>query len=67
MSVVSNLLITFSPFFVSATLAFGVLKYADSKQAPIKHWAMDQRKEADKVFPTKNKHLDFALCLAHGT
>jgi hypothetical protein len=67
MSAVSSLLNTFSPFFVSATLAFGVLKYADSKQAPVKHWAMQQRKEADKAFPTKNKRLDFALCLAHGT
>jgi hypothetical protein len=31
------------------------------------HWALQRRLEADKAFPTKNKHLDFTMCLAHGT
>jgi hypothetical protein len=67
MSVASSLLLTFSPFFAAVTLTFGAMKYADEKRAPLNHWALQRRLEADKVFPTQNKRLDFTLCLAHGT
>eukprot|EP00775_Hariotina_reticulata_P006684 gene6684-6907_t len=66
-SLPGSLLITFSPFIVGATVAFGALAYKDATCPQPKHWAQQQRLEKDKAFPTQNKKLDFVIAMAHGT
>lgn len=63
-----SLLPAMLPSLAMCAAAYTFVSLHASQNPQPKHWAQAVRREKDKaVLPSSNKHLDFAIALAHGT